>query len=353
MSSFRIFVSAISGAEPDITDDNVRDLALLSAEFRFTRLSAAVADYQPEHPPLESDVRLVTINDHLSSHDRSLCLVDGELGRHRSTISDIEAALGDLQRRTRDEISAMQSQIEELTSALAASRQREEEQGQEIRRLRQSNDKLKGDLATVRRDVATLMAGGVRPTEVGKQFAPSVKDVKGLRSPDGIVAYPARQCGGNVVDRGVMAVTCSKAGSTDGRYDVKNITDMESDWDFYSACRPESQDIEERRNNWVCSDFKQRRIVLTHSAIRTQNWGTGSSHLKSWIVETSVDGNNWSPIDSQKDNNDLNGKRAMRAFPVAAAGPCRFIRLVNVGRNHFGTDCLRIETWEVFGSPIE
>jgi hypothetical protein len=77
MSSFRIFVSAISGAEPDITDDNVRDLVLLSAGFRFTRLSAAVADYQPEHPPLESDVRLVRINNHLSSHDRSLCLVKG------------------------------------------------------------------------------------------------------------------------------------------------------------------------------------------------------------------------------------------------------------------------------------
>jgi hypothetical protein len=76
----------------------------------------------------------------------------------------------------------MQSQIEELTSALAASRQREEEQGQEIRSLRQSNDELKGDLATVRRDVATLMAGGVRPTEVGKQFALCVKDVKGLSS---------------------------------------------------------------------------------------------------------------------------------------------------------------------------
>jgi hypothetical protein len=38
---------------------------------------------------------------------------------------------------------------------------------------------------------------------------------------------------------------------------------------------------------------------------------------------------------------------------VAGGGECRFIRLVNVGKNHFGDDQLNISAWEIFGSLIE
>jgi hypothetical protein len=40
-------------------------------------------------------------------------------------------------------------------------------------------------------------------------------------------------------------------------------------------------------------------------------------------------------------------------FTVAGGGECRFIRLVNIGRNHFGTDVLCISAWKIFGSLIE
>jgi hypothetical protein len=42
LDSFRRFVEAIGGTKPDITDDNARDLRLLSDEFKFTTLSMAV-----------------------------------------------------------------------------------------------------------------------------------------------------------------------------------------------------------------------------------------------------------------------------------------------------------------------
>jgi hypothetical protein len=58
VDSFRMFVSAIGGSGLDITDGNVRDLALLSHEFQFAALSAAVAGWRAEHLTQDADMRL-------------------------------------------------------------------------------------------------------------------------------------------------------------------------------------------------------------------------------------------------------------------------------------------------------
>jgi hypothetical protein len=103
----------------------------------------------------------------------------------------------------------------------------------------------------------------------------------------------------------------------------------------------------------VCYDFRGRRIVPTHYAIRTYAGNHGSNHLKSWLIEASTDGDNWQEVDRRENNDDLNGAYAALVFPVARGRPCRFIRLVNVGRNHFGYDCLMVTAWEVFGHLTE
>jgi hypothetical protein len=113
------------------------------------------------------------------------------------------------------------------------------------------------------------------------------------------------------------------------------------------------EDIPHTRNNWVCYDLKERRIVPTHYAIRTNGYGTGHWHLKSWLVETSADGRSWREVAREEDNEQLNGCRFASTFAVARCGECRFIRLVNVGRSHYGNDCLEISAWEIFGSLAE
>jgi hypothetical protein len=55
----------------------------------------------------------------------------------------------------------------------------------------------------------------------------------------------------------------------------------------------------------------------------------------------------------RSDNDRLNGKWFTATFAVAGGGECRFIRLVNIGRNHFGNDILCISAWEIFGSLME
>jgi hypothetical protein len=47
-------------------------------------------------------------------------------------------------------------------------------------------------------------------------------------------------------------------------------------------------------------------------------------------------------VDHRENNKQLNGGRFTDTFAVAGGRDCRFIRLVNIGKNHGGDDCLAI-----------
>jgi hypothetical protein len=123
---------------------------------------------------------------------------------------------------------------------------------------------------------------------------------------------------------------------------------------FFSSWRSKDEEnIPHTRNNWICYNFKERRIAPTHYTIRTYGDDLGSFHLKSWLVETSTDGQSWREVDYQADNEQLNDERCIGTFAVTGGGECRFIRLVNIGRNHYGNDQLAITAWEIFGTLVE
>jgi hypothetical protein len=65
-------------------------------------------------------------------------------------------------------------------------------------------------------------------------------------------------------------------------------------------------------------------MVPTHYSIRTRPYGRGSFHLKSWLVETSVDGESWREVAREEDNEQLGGAHCFGAFAVAGGGECRF-----------------------------
>jgi hypothetical protein len=169
-----------------------------------------------------------------------------------------------------------------------------------------------------------------------------------------------------VHDRDVVEVTCgsfeketqgpnphSGAYLNDPDYAAKNAADLETDSRFRSAYRKKEVDIPHTRNNWICYNFKERRIVPTHYGIRTHQYSPGQSHLKSWLVETSADGENWRKVAREEDNEQLNGERFSGTFSVAGGGECQFVRLVNIGRNHYGDDRCNISACEIFGSLFE
>jgi hypothetical protein len=155
-----------------------------------------------------------------------------------------------------------------------------------------------------------------------------------------------------VHDRDAVLVT-SLSSSADH---PKVIADLKSDVRFYSKYRGNEEDIPHTRNNWVCYDFKDRRIVPTHYSIRSpaRPHGPGlGNYPKSWLVEISTDGEHWVEIDRRENNSELAAERVVRTFEVSGNQVCRQIRLVNIGRNHQGYDCLCILALEIFGSLIE
>jgi hypothetical protein len=107
------------------------------------------------------------------------------------------------------------------------------------------------------------------------------------------------------------------------------------------------------RNNWVCYDFKERRIVPTHYAARKNDSHPDCSHLKSTLAETSADGESWRKVAHEEDNEHLNYRCVIGTFAVAGGGDSPFIRLVNIGRNHCRIDDVVIDVEEIFGSLFE
>jgi hypothetical protein len=232
-------------------------------------------------------------------------------------------------------------------------------------------------------EVNASMWGSIRtrlvlPNVTLKQFPPSVKKGKLRYSttnketdttydiPDGIIAHLTRECGGNVHFRRVVNVTCGSfekeicgANPYSGAYEnspcyaARNAADLAVDSHFLSAYRRCSENIPHTRNNWLCYDFKTRRIVPSHYAIRTHGYGPRNCQLKSWLVDTTADGKSWRAVAHEEQNHQLNDSWWIGTFPVAGGEECRFIRLVQIGRNHSGDDSLNISAWEIFGGLFE
>jgi hypothetical protein len=214
---------------------------------------------------------------------------------------------------------------------------------------------------------ASIRSRLVRPdrTRTWRRFLPLVKKGK-LREegdevneicgiPDGIIAHLTKECGGNMHDRHLVEVTSGsfEVTSVENAKDPKQVADLDDASEYWSNYHRVSDNIQHTRNNWVCYDFKEKRIVPSHYTVRTNDSPPGGLHLKSWLVEKSAYGENWREVDRRENNKQLNGANFTGTFPVEGDEECRFIRLVNIARNHWGDDCLMISAWEIIGRLIE
>jgi hypothetical protein len=115
---------------------------------------------------------------------------------------------------------------------------------------------------------------------------------------EGIIANLSSRFGGNVSDLGIVSVTSQSTYSSD--FLPKNAVDLTADSKFGS---------QSWSNQWLCYDFKDRRVEVRHYSIRSQfNCRAGYSYLKSWVIEGSEDCENWTGLDSQNNNWELNDR---------------------------------------------
>jgi chromosome segregation ATPase len=111
--SLLMFVGAIDGAVPEISDANVRDLLQLCDEFKFIELGKAVGDWQVKHtqinPVIRRELYLVraALEERLESQGRMMLMLDQALHRQR------EAAISKAEK-----LSTMEAEVSGLRSLL-------------------------------------------------------------------------------------------------------------------------------------------------------------------------------------------------------------------------------------------
>jgi hypothetical protein len=154
----------------------------------------------------------------------------------------------------------------------------------------------------------------------------------------GIITHLTNKCGGNVCNKGLVRITASSSYSGN----VANIADLATDSAFRTGNAP---------GQWICWEFRDAMIRPTHYTIR-------SYLLRSWVVETSVDEENWERFDYQKENAAFKSgwntaSFARSGFHMESPGKCRFIRLSIAGKTHSGDDFLELRAFEIFGALFE
>jgi hypothetical protein len=161
---------------------------------------------------------------------------------------------------------------------------------------------------------------------------------------DGIIAGLTRQAGGNVAEKGVIAITAS--GCIDSsRFAPKFAADLMNDSVFVSGNEP---------NQWIAYDFLERRVRITHYTLRSRFDGwINSNNPKSWVIEISLDGQGWTEIDRKEDNGDLNGTNLVKSYELGAEAEARVVRIRQIGPTHSGKHFLTISGFELFGAIVE
>jgi hypothetical protein len=75
--------------------------------------------------------------------------------------------------------------------------------------------------------------------------------------------------------------------------------------------------------------------------------------MKSWRIEVSMNGDGWTVIDKIDNNSLLRRQGIVARFEVERKERCRFVKLVQIGRNTHGDDMLCICAFELFGDFTE
>jgi uncharacterized coiled-coil protein SlyX len=262
-------------------------------------------------------------------------------------LADLESECG-LFPVSADQFSTLSARVADLERQLASF-------SKSTRKLDARIECQEEGLENIRFDVRKLkksLRKSERPRVPPPSDQPTPKPVKALRqcdipirSLDGIIACLTEQCRGNVHEKGIVTITSKSVDGFDPSQVVQNVADLKGGSSF---CSMDSSD------QWVCWDFRERRVRLTYYTLT-------AGRLKSWVIEGSLDGENWAEMDRQTHNDDF--KRGGNAsFAVSKSMDCRFIRLTQIGKNHVNESCrrvtmdryiLRLGAIEFFGTLFE
>jgi hypothetical protein len=151
---------------------------------------------------------------------------------------------------------------------------------------------------------------------------------------EGIIGYLTERHGGHVCSLDLVTLTSKSENRS--AFNPANLASLHPRGRFWSSNEP---------GQWVCWDFHHMRVCPTHYGIRC--W-----RLKSWVLEGSLDGENWREMDRQTDTQDFK-VHTTKVFAVSVPMKCQFIRLTQMDKDHYGYDYLELSDVEFFGALSE
>jgi hypothetical protein len=103
-------------------------------------------------------------------------------------------------------------------------------------------------------------------------------------------------------------------------------------------------------NQWLCYDFKDRKIEPTHYSIHAHS---NNFYLRHWVLEGSLDGSKWDAVDQHMNDTTTNTEHPIGTFKISKSIAYQYIRLRQTGKNATGDDHLILFAFEIFGRLIE
>jgi hypothetical protein len=255
---FEHFVDSLSAqAKADVTTDNAVFLSLIANEFSLPDLSSACAAFSVSVSHFSS------LSGRVSKLERSI-----SNGLHQ-----VEATIESQER----ELENLRFEVEGLKRSLSP----------RVPSVQQQTPK------PVPASPANEPAP--KPSAVPKPASGVDLPLRKRNSLEGVIWYLTKKHGGNVSEKGIVAITSKSVHSSDDWCALKNLADfadLSSNSAFLSADAP---------GQWVCWDFRGMIVRPTHYTIR-------GPFLTSWVFEGSLDGSTWSEIDRQTGKADFGRK---------------------------------------------
>jgi hypothetical protein len=289
---------------PDLTITNVKSIFSLSHEFGITDLLSECSrlisdlrpvDFSPTSATAELNINILSNSTLFESFRRDFptSFSDSFISR----LSQVEGSIEKLRTEIEQRITSLESHLEN-----------------DISLLKSTCDEFRHDIRELKEIPVIIGLNEESPRE-------------------GIISALTRKHRGNLLEGGIVSIT-SKSGDES---ELKNLLDLQSDSSFRSA---------DEEDQWVCFDFGETYIRLTHYTIMASN----SEYPKSWVIEVSTDSHRWTEIDRRKNDNHLKKPGAVQWFEVQHSVESHFVRLTQTGKNHSDNNSLHLCCLELFGS---
>lgn len=102
----------------------------------------------------------------------------------------------------------------------------------------------------------------------------------------------------------------------------------------------------------ICYDFGEMKFIPTAYAIRSRpDEPVNGKHLRSWVIEVSMDGTEWTEVDKQENNSELNGSGITKVFNLDDHVQSKLIRLRQTGEGwcEASPNSIAVCCFEIFG----